>query len=324
MTIMRLVHFLAGIAFGAIMSAGPVFAQAYPSKPVRLVVGYSAGGGNDLIARAVAARLQDRLGQPVIVDDQPGAQSMLAAERVAKSAPDGYTLLLAPSGPMTINPVVYATLGYSPETDFVPISLLAEFPLLLAVGADQPVKSVHALVEYGRAKPGLASYAASAAPFQLVAEMFNRRTGSKFRHKPFDGSGDAVQAVATGQVLMTIADSGAMSAPLLAGKLHALAITTRQREAAFPDVPTMAEAGIPDMEISLWTGIVAPAGTPPHIVAILQRSIAETIALPDVQAALARLAVVPRSSTSAEYAALIARDTARWKAIAAAAPIRPE
>lgn len=324
MSIDRLIHCLCGIVFGAMALAGPVFAQAYPSKPIRLVVGYSAGGGNDLIARAVAARLQDRLGQPVIVDDQPGAQSMLAAEQVAKSAPDGYTLLLAPSGPMTINPAVYSTLAYSPETDFVPISLLAEFPLLLAVGAEQPVKSVRELIEYGRAKPGVASYASSAAPFQLVAELFNRRTGSKFRQKSFDGSGDAVQAVATGQVLMTIADSGAMSAPLLAGKLHALAITTSQREAAFPDVPTMAEAGIPDMEFSLWTGIVAPAGTPAAIVAILQRSIAETIALPDVQATLARMAVVPRSSTSAEYAALIARDIARWKAIAATVDLKSE
>lgn len=303
---------------------GSAFAQAYPSRPIHLVVGYSPGGGNDLIARIVAAKLQEKLGQPVLVDNRPGAQSIVAAEIVAKSPSDGYTLLVAPSGPMTVNPAVYAKLSYSPQRDFTPVSLLAEFPLLLAVGAEQPPKTARELVEYGRAKPQLANYASSATPFQLAAELFNQRTGSKFQHIPYRGSGDAVQAVAAGQVLMTISDSGPMSGPLKGGKLRALGLTAAKRNPAFPDVPTMAEAGIPDMEISLWTGIVAPINTPPEIVTVLQQAIRQVLALADVKSALAAIAVEPRSTTSDEFRDLIVRDTARWKQVATAANIKLE
>ena len=306
----------------ALFLAGPALAQPYPSKPIRLVVGYSPGGGNDLIARIVAARLQEKLGQPVVVDNKPGAQAIVASELVAKAAPDGYTLLIAPSGPLTINPAVYAKLPYDPVRDFAPISLLAEFPLMLVVGADQPIKSVCDLVEYGRAHPNLANYASSATPFQLAAELFNQRTGSKFQHIPYRGSGDAVQAVMAGQVLMALADSGPIAGPLKGGKLRGLALTAPKRNAAFPDVPTMAEAGIADLDISLWAGIVAPAGTPPEVVTVLQNAIRDTIALPDVRTALEAIAVEPRSSTPEEYRALIARDATRWKAVAATANIK--
>jgi tripartite-type tricarboxylate transporter receptor subunit TctC len=299
-------------------------ADTYPARPIKLVVGYTPGGGNDLIARIVAARMQDKLGQPVLVDNKPGAQGIVAAELVAKAPSDGYTLMMAPSGPMTINPAVYAKLNYSPERDFAPISLLAEFPLLLAVGAEQPTKTVRELIEYGRSHPNLANYASSATPFQLAAELFNQRTGSKFQHIPYRGSGDAVQAVAAGQVLMTIADSGPMSGPLRAGKLRALAITAAKRSADFPDVPTFEEAGVADMQISLWTGIVAPINTPPEIINLLQQTIRQVLALAEVREAMANIAVEPRSTTPEEYRELIVRDTARWKAVAAAANIKLE
>jgi tripartite-type tricarboxylate transporter receptor subunit TctC len=302
----------------------PAFAQTYPARPIRLIVGYSPGGGNDLIARIVAAKLQEKLGQPVIVDNRPGAQSIVAAEAVAKAPSDGYTLLVAPSGPMTINPAVYAKLSYSPQRDFAPISLLAEFPLLLAVGAEQPPRTARELVEYGRANPKLANYASSATPFQLASELFNQRTGSKFQHIPYRGSGDAVQAVAAGQVLMTIADTGPMAGPLKAGKLRALGLTAAKRNPAFPDVPTMAEAGIPDMEISLWTGIVAPINTPPEIVSLLAQAIRQILVLDDVKKAMEAIAVEPRSTTPDEYRDLIARDTVRWKEVAATANIKLE
>ncbi|MBM3647028.1 MAG: tripartite tricarboxylate transporter substrate binding protein [Alphaproteobacteria bacterium] len=314
---------IAGIC-AALLLAGPAVAQSYPNKPIRLVVGYSAGGGNDLIARIVAAKLQDKLGQPIVVDNKPGAASIVAAELVAKAAPDGYTLLIAPSGPMTINPAVYAKLPYAPDKDFAPISLLAEFPLLLVVGADQPIKSVRELVDYGRAHPNLANYASSATPFQLAAELFNQRTGSKFQHIPYRGSGDAVQAVMAGQVLMTIADSGPVAGPLGAGKLRALAITTDKRDPAFPAVPTLTEAGVPDMAISLWTGLVAPAGTPVEIVSLLNKAVGETLVMAEVRTALKNIAVEPRATTPDEYRALIARDAVRWKAVAAAANIKIE
>ena len=299
-------------------------ADTYPLRPIKLVVGFAPGGGNDLIARIVSARLQDKLGQPVLVDNKPGAQGIIAAELVAKAPSDGYTLLVAPSGTMTVNPAVYAKLNYAPERDFAPISLLAEFPLLLAVGAQQPPKTVRELVEYGRAHPNLANYASSATPFQLAAELFNQRTGSKFQHVPYRGSGDAVQAVAAGQVLMTIADSGPMSGPLKAGKLRALGITAAKRSPDFPDVPTLAEAGVADMEISLWTGIVAPINTPPEVVTLLQQTIRQVLALAEVREAMANIAVEPRGTTPEEYRDLIARDTARWKAVATAANIKFE
>jgi tripartite-type tricarboxylate transporter receptor subunit TctC len=308
----------------ALLPGAPAVAQTYPSKPIRLVVGYSAGGGNDLIARIVAATLQEKLGQPIVVDNKPGAQSIVAAELVAKAQPDGYTLLVAPSGPMTINPAVYVKLPYDPTKDFAPISLLAEFPLLLVVGADQPIKSVRELIDYGRANPGKANYASSATPFQLAAELFNQRTGSKFQHIPYRGSGDAAQAVASGQVLMTIADTGPIAGPLSAGKLRALAITADKRDPAFPDVPTLAEAGVPNMAISLWTGLVAPAGTPNEIVARLNKAVAETLALAQVTTALDKIAVTPRATTPEQYRVLIARDAARWKAVATAANIKLE
>jgi tripartite-type tricarboxylate transporter receptor subunit TctC len=307
-----------------VLLGGPAFAETYPARPIRLVVGYSPGGGNDLIARIVAAKLQEKLGQPVLVDNKPGAQSIVAAEMVAKSPSDGYTLLVAPSGPMTINPAVYAKLSYSPERDFSPVSLLAQFPLLLAVGAEQPIKTVRELVAYGRANPQLANYASSATPFQLAAELFNQRTGSKFQHIPYRGSGDAVQALVAGQVLMALADSGPMSGPIKGGKLRALALTSAKRNPAFPDVPTMTEAGIPDLEISLWTGIVAPINTPPEIVSLLAQTIRQILTLDDVKKAMEAIAVEPRSTTPDEYRDLIARDTARWKEVAAAANIKLE
>ena len=306
----------------ALALPGAAAAQSYPNKPIRLVVGYSPGGGNDLIARIVAARLQTRLGQPVLVDNKPGAQSIVAAEIVARAAPDGYTLLVAPSGPMTINPAVFSKLPYDPVKDFAPISLLAEFPLLLAVGAEQPVRSIKELVGFGRAQPNLANYASSATPFQLAAELFNQRTDSKFQHIPYRGSGDAVQAVLSGQVLMTISDTGPMAGPLKSGKLRALAITTARRPPAFPDVPTMAEAGIPDMEISLWTGLVAPAGTPAEIVSLLQDAIADVLQEPEVQTAMEAIFVDPRLTSSRQFADLIARDMARWRAVATASNIK--
>jgi tripartite-type tricarboxylate transporter receptor subunit TctC len=294
----------------------------WPTKPIRLVVGYSPGGGNDLIARIVAAKMQDKLGQPIVVDNKPGAQSIVAAELVAKSPADGYTLLVAPTGPMTINPAVYSKLPYDPLRDFAPISLLAEFPLLLVVGADQPVKSVQELVEYGKANPKLANYASSATPFQLASELFNQRTGSSFQHIPYKGSGDAVQAVIAGQVLMAIADSGPMAGPLKSGKLRGLAITTAKRPPAFPDVPTFTEQGIADMEIELWTGVVAPKGTPTEIVERLQDVIEDTVEMPAVSSAFETINVDARSLSTKDFRDLIERDAARWKAVAAKANIK--
>ena len=304
------------------LAASAALAQTYPTKPIRLVVGYSPGGGNDVMARIVAAKLQDRLGQPVVVENKAGAQSIIAAEFVAKAPPDGYTLLVAPSGPMTINPAIYSKLPYAPRDDFAPVSLIAEFPLVLAVTASLPVKTVPELIAHAKARPQDANYASSAAPFQLAAELFNQKTASKFVHVPFKGSGDAVAAVATGTVIMTISDAGPISAGLQGGTIRALAVTSAARHPAFAGVPTMTEAGIPDMVITLWTGIVAPAGTPAPIIQRLQQEIAEVMRLPDVRERYASLGIDAVSSTPQAYARRIADDIARWTAIAKAADIK--
>jgi len=305
-----------------VLSGGLALAQTFPTRSLHLIVGYTPGGGNDLIARIVAAKLQDKLGQTVIVENKPGAQSIVAAELVAKAPPDGYTLLVAASGPMTINPAVYSKLPYSPQKDFTPISLLAEFPLLLVVAADAPVKDVKELIEYGKANPKQANYGSSATPFQLAAELFNQSTGSSFQHIPYKGSGDVVQAVLSGQVLMAFVDSGPVAGPLKAGKLRALGITTVKRPLNFPDIPTLAEQGFPDMEIVLWTGLVAPAGTPPEIIDRLQDAVADTLGMQAVETALDAISVDPRSTTSAEFRDLIKADSARWKAVAEKANIK--
>jgi tripartite-type tricarboxylate transporter receptor subunit TctC len=223
---------------------------------------------------------------------------------------------------MTINPAVYSKLPYSPQKDFVPVSLLAEFPLLLVVGAEVPVKSVKELIEYGKANPKLANYASSATPFHLAAELFNQSTGSSFQHIPYKGSGDAAQAVMSGQVLMAFIDSGPVAGPLKAGKLRALGITTEKRPMNFPDIPTFAEQGYGDMEIVLWTGLVAPAGTPNEIVDRLQDAVADTIAMQTVDTALDAISVDGRSTSSAEFRELIKNDMARWKAVAEKANIK--
>jgi len=304
--------------------AGAAAGQPFPAKPIRIIVGYTAGGGNDIIARMVAAKMAEGLGQSVLIENRAGAQSIIAAEYVAKSPPDGYTLLMAPTGPMAINPAIYSKLPYSPVDDFVPISLLGQFPLLLVVGAALPVNSVKELVEYAKARPGDANYASSAAPFQLAAELFNQRMGTKFAHIPFKGSGDSVNAVAAGQVTMTISDAIPIAGPLKGGRIRGLAVTSATRHPTFPDVPTMAEAGIPDMEIRLWTGFVAPAKTPAPVVARLQEEVARVMGLPDVRERMTTLGVDARSTTSEEYARIIAADIARWTAVAKAANIKAD
>src|SRR6266481_8829319 len=237
--------------------------QSYPNKPIRVIVGYTAGGGNDIIVRVVAPTLSEGLGQPVIVENRPGAQSIIACEYVAKAAPDGYTLLMGPSGPMTMNPALYAELPYSPLKDFAPISMIGDFPLILVVSASLPVNSVKDLIDYAKARPGDVNYSASAAPFQLAAELFNQKTGTRFAHIPYKSSGDSVGAVMAGQVTMTIMDPPPAIGPLKGGKVKGLAVTSAKRDPAWPELPTLAEAGGPDIEIRLFTGFHAPAATPP-------------------------------------------------------------
>ncbi len=312
---------LGALAF--LVAAIPAAAQdAYPSKPIRIVVGYSAGGGNDIIVRVMTPELSKGLGQPVIVDNKPGAQSIIAAELVAKSAPDGYTLLMGPSGPMTINPATYSKLPYSPTRDFAPISMICSFPLLVTVNAQLPIRNMRELIDYAKKHPGSANYASSAGIFQVTTELFKQRTGTQFVMIPYKSSGESVQAVIAGQVTMTIVDPPPATGPLKAGTLRGLAVTSPRRHPSWPDLPTMAEAGVPDMEVPVWTALFAPAKTPPAIVARLQKEVARVVHSPEVKERFAAMGLDPVGSTSEELGRVVARDLEKYIAVAKAANIK--
>jgi tripartite-type tricarboxylate transporter receptor subunit TctC len=322
MTARMLLGLAALVAAAAFAADAP--AQDYPTKPIRIVVGYTTGGGNDLIARLLAPKLAESLGQPVIVENRPGAQSIIAVELVAKSPPDGYTLLMGPTGPMAMNPATYSKLPYSSTRDFAPVSMIGSFPLFLCVSASLPVRSVKELVDYAKARPANVNYAASAAAFQMATELFKQKTGTEFAHIPYKGSGDSANAVISGQVTMTIADPPPITGALKGGTLRALAVTAAQRHPAYPDVPTMAEAGVPDVEVGLWMGIFVPAATPAPIVKRLNEEVVRAVRLPDVRERLVALGVDPAGSSSEELARVLARDIERWTAVAKAANIKSD
>lgn len=270
-SITRWLPFGVALALYAATSFGQVdAARNFPSKPIRIIVGYSVGGGNDIIARIVAQKMADHLGQAVLIENKPGAASIIAAEYVAKAAPDGHTLLMGPSGPIVFNPALYQKLPYSPQKDFVPIGLIGAFPLMLVVNQASPARSVKDLVLLAKAAPDKANYGSSAASFQFASELFNLRTGSAFQRIPYKGANDSVAAVAAGDVMMTITDPSSMAALQKAGRVRALAVTSAKRIPGHADVPTMAEAGVPGLEIELWAGLLAPAATPAAVVRKLQ------------------------------------------------------
>jgi len=302
-------------------AALPAVAQNYPSKPIRIVLGYAAGGGNDLIVRVMAPRLSEGLGQPVVVENKPGAQGIIATETVAKAAPDGYTILMGPTGPMTMNPATYSKLPYDSVRDFAPIATIGQFPLLVVVGSQFPARSVKDLIDYAKKNPGKANYASSAAAFQIATELFKQKTGTEFVHIPYKSSGESVNAVVAGQVTMTICDPPPASGPLRAGTARAIAITANERHHWWPDVPTLKESGA-DVEVWLWTAFFAPAKTPPAIVARLQQETARVVRLPDVAEGLTKLGVDPVGGSSDELKQRLARDLAKWKAVAKAANIK--
>ncbi len=299
-----------------------VIAQTFPNKPVRIIVGYAAGGGNDVIVRIVAQKLSEHLGQPVIIDNKPGAASIIAADLVAKAPPDGYTILMGPSGPIVFNPALYAKLPYSAQKDFAPIGLIGAFPLMLVVNGAGPLHSVKDLVAAAKANPEKANYGSSAASFQFASELFNMRTGTQFQQIPYKGANESSAAVASGDVMMTLADPSSMNALLQAGKIRLLATTGAQRAPAYPNVPTLAEAGVADMAITLWTGLLAPAATPAPIVKRLQEDLAKTLRDPEVRSRLAAMAVTTDNGDSASFAKTIATELELWATVAKAANIK--
>ncbi|MFL6571868.1 MAG: Bug family tripartite tricarboxylate transporter substrate binding protein [Burkholderiales bacterium] len=295
--------------------------ENYPAKPIRIVIGYSAGGGNDIIVRVMTPELSKGLGQPVIVDNKPGAQSIIAAEYVAKQPADGYTILMGPSGPMTINPATYSRLPYDPVRDFAPISMICSFPLLLVVDSKLPVKSVKELIDYAKANPGKSNYASSAGIFQIATEMFKQHTGTKIEMIPYKSSGESVQSLIAGQVMMTLVDPPPVTGPLKSGTVRGLAVTSTQRHPSWPELPTLREAGV-DMEVPVWTAFFAPAKTPPAIVARLQKEVARVVQTAEVKERFAGMGLDPVGGSSEALAKQVAADIQKWTAVARAANIK--
>jgi tripartite-type tricarboxylate transporter receptor subunit TctC len=319
---MRTAKFLALVALCA--AAAGACAQAYPSKPIRMVVGFPPGGGNDIIARMIGSKMQEAWGEPVLIDNKPGANSIIAAEYVAKSAPDGYTLLVNATGGMSVNPVLYAKLPYDSLKDFVPISMVGVFPLVLVVHPSLPAGSVTELVAYARANPGKLDYSAGSTAFQVATEMLKQMTGTDIRHIPYKGSAAAIAAVIAGDVQMTIVDTPPLVAQIKAGKVKALGVTSAKRAASMPELPTIAESEVPGYEMVLWIGVFAPAGTPREIVSKLNAEIVRIVRLPDIRAELAGMGVDPVGNTSEQMAEWIRREIARFGPVVKAANIQAE
>jgi tripartite-type tricarboxylate transporter receptor subunit TctC len=300
----------------------PALAQTeYPNRPIRIVVGFTPGGGNDIIARVFGQKLSESLGQPVIIENKPGAGAILATEYVARSAPDGYTLLVGASGAMVINPAVYEKLNYDTMRDFKPVSELGSFPLILIVNAKSPFKSLADLVAYAKANPEKANYSSSSAAFQLATELFKQKTGVPMQMIPYKGANDSVTAVISGEVTATIADAGPVTSQVNGGNARALAVAAPNRAESLPDVPTMKEAGA-DVEAVLWSGIFVPAATPPEIVAKLEAELVRIARLPDVVSRLKLLNIDSVGNSSEEFSRIIADDLERWKAVARAGNIK--
>ena len=303
-------------ALGALLAlvATAASAQTYPTKPIRLVVPFPPGGATDILARDVAQKLTEAWGQQVIVDNRPGAGGNIGSELVAKSAPDGYTLEMGTVGTHAINASLYAKMPYDHVKDFVPVILVAGVPNVLVVNPAVPANSVAELIAYAKANPGKLNLASSGngTSIHLSGELFKFMAGVQMTHVPYKGSAPALQDLIGGQVQLMFDNLPPSLPQIKAGKLRALAVTSLARAPALPDVPTMAEAGLPGYEASSWFGVLAPAGTPPAIVTKLNAEIARWLATPEAKEKLSKQGANAAGGTPEDFAKHIAAETAKW------------
>jgi tripartite-type tricarboxylate transporter receptor subunit TctC len=299
------------LALVGALAAQPAGAQAdanYPTKPIHLIVGFAAGGGNDLFARLVGQKLSENIGQPVIVENKAGAGGRIAVEYVKNQPADGYTIMVAASGQMAIAAAIYPKLSYHPTRDFVPLTMIASFPLILAGPADDTIKSVKDLVTYGKANPDKSNYATSSPAFTITTELFKLKTGMPAVAVPYKSSNEMMLSVAGGNALFAIAD-GPPTVPLVqGGKVRALAVTGAERSSELPNVPSMAEAGYPEVNIGLWSGVFVAAATPSAIAQKLEAELRRAMADPGVREKLKAMAVNPGGGPGAEFRAKIEAD----------------
>jgi tripartite-type tricarboxylate transporter receptor subunit TctC len=298
--------------------------ETYPTKPIRLYVGFPAAGGHDVIGRLIGAKLTESWGQPVVVENRPGASGSIAADLVAKSPPDGYTLLISSSGPMTLNTMIMPGLRYDPVRDFAPIATFGLFPLMLAVHPNLPVRSPQELIAHARANPGKLNNGASAVSMELAMEMFKQTAGLDITTIRYAGSAATVTALLRGEIQMTILEATPLLPQVKAGKARALAIISDRRIGALPALPTIGEAGVGGYEVTFWTGLFAPAGTPPQIVARLSAALAKYIELPEVRERMTAVGAEPVAEPPERLAARIRADIAKYAPVIKATGLKAE
>jgi len=298
-------------------ATAPVRAQAadsYPSKPIRLLVGFPPGGSTDILSRQVGLRLAESLGQQVVIDNRAGAAGNLASELVAKGNPDGYTLLMATVSSHGINPGLYKKVPYDPVKDYAPVTLIASYPLILAVNPGVPVKNVKELIALAKGKPGTVRFGSSGngSPGHLSGEIFKGMAGVDMVHVPYKGGAPSTLAVLSGEVQITFATLPGAMPHIKSGKLNGPAVTTAKRSPALPEVPTIAEAGLPGFDVSSWAGLMAPAGTPKAVVQKLNTATVKALANPDMRARLAGEGAEPVGNTPEQFAAFVKVELAKW------------
>lgn len=303
-----------------------VGAQPYPSKPIKFVVPFTPGGSNDVLARVIGEKLSAAWGQPVIVENRPGAAGNIGAEVVAKAPPDGYTFLVAANNILAINPSLLANVPFDPVKSFAPVTLIGTVPVVLVVHPSVPAGSAKELIALAKTKPGSLSYASSGSgsPQHLAGEMFKSMAGIDVVHVPYKGAGPAVADLIGGQVQMLVGPVNSVLPHIKAGKLKALGAGTAKRIPALPDVPTIAESAVPGYETDIWISLVAPVGTPSEIVARMNAEIGRIFQMPDVREKLAAQGIEPVTSSPERLASLITSDLERWAKVIRSANIKAE
>jgi tripartite-type tricarboxylate transporter receptor subunit TctC len=314
-------------AFGVVcLISTSALAQNYPTKPIRLVVGFAPGGSTDVTARIIAERLSTTLGQQVIVDNRSGAGGNIGADIVAKSNPDGYTVLMATTGVMAFNHYLYAKLPYSAEKDLAPVTQIGSLPLILIVPASLPAKSVTELLALAKSQPGKYSYGSSGigGATHVTAELFKALAGIDIVHVPYKGSGQMMADLVSGQVQIAFDQISSSIAYVKSGRLRALGITTAKRSALLPDLPTIAEAGVPGYEATSWNGFAVRAGTPRAIINRLRQETREALAMPEIKDRMFTLGIEPIGSTPEQFAAHIRAEREKWIPLFKKIGIKPQ
>lgn len=312
----------ASLICATLVASPPALAQPYPSKPIQFIVPYPPGGGTDLFARLLGAALAESLGQPVVIQNRPGAQGSIGLAAVAKAAPDGYTIGLSEIGSITANPWMYQNTGFDPVKDFAHVSLGVTYPNAVVINPEVPAKNLKELAALAKTKP--LSFASASAVSQLAGELFKIVAGVDMLHVPYKGAGPAAIDLAGGQVDVMIATSASAIPLVRAGKTRAIAVTGPARIPALPSVMTSKESGFPDFELVGWFGVVAPANTPKEVVARLNSEIKKALALPAVIEKLENAGLEPRPSSPEEMTELVKSDYARWGKVVQAVGIKPQ